>query len=57
MENNQLGAKRVNAAGSARKKVCQENNIQWEDRLLVLSDAEFNAYVGRRLRIRSKAGK
>ena len=57
MENNQWLVKKGNATSSARKKVCQENNIQWEDSILVLSDAEFNAYVGRRLRIRSKAGK
>ncbi len=56
MGDNQLGTKKSNA-GMARKKVCEENNIQWEDSILALSDAEFDAYVGRRLRIRSKLGK
>lgn len=60
MENNQLVAKEgkaASSAGMARRKVCEENNIQWEDRILALSDTEFSAYVGRRLRIRSKLGK
>lgn len=37
-----------------RQEVCALNNIQWEDSIASLSLVDFDAFVSRRLKIRSK---
>jgi len=47
-------APRVPTETERRQTVCVLNNIQWEDILASLSLVDFDAFVSRRLKIRSK---